>query len=203
MTDAKLFVEGGGDSHEQRTRCREGFRKLLEECKFSKRLPRIVACGSRDEAYTSFKIEHLAGKIAYVALLVDSEDPVLDDEETWSHLKSRDGWDHPDEAENDQVFLMTTCMETWIVADHEGLKQFFEKHKPCLRPAGLPPSINLQARHRHTVQEALTVATKDCTNAYAKNQRSFDALAHVSPTALRPLLPAFDRMLRILDNKLR
>lgn len=203
MTDAKLFVEGGGDRNELRTRCREGFRKLLEECGFSNRLPRIIACGSRDEAYSSFKIEHLAGRTAYVALLVDSEGPVSDDEKTWDHLKLRDHWNRPDKAEDDQVFLMTTCMETWIVADHKGLKQFFEKHKPCLRPAGLPSPTNLQAKHRHTVQEALMIATMGCTNAYSKNQRSFDALAHASPNVLRPILPAFDRMLRILDDKLK
>ncbi len=201
--DAKLFVEGGGDSKELRTRCREGFRKLLAQCGFSARMPRIIACGSRAEAFSSFRTEHLAGKTAYVALLVDSEDPVADDEATWSHLKRRDQWERPEDAQDDQVFLMTTCMETWIIADHDGLRQFFEKHKRCLRPAGLPSALNLQGKQRHTVQEALRTATRDCTNAYAKNQRSFDALANANPAVLLPLLPAFDRMLRILGNKLK
>lgn len=37
MTDAKLFVEGGGDSKELQARCREGFKKLLENSGFAGR----------------------------------------------------------------------------------------------------------------------------------------------------------------------
>ena len=204
MTDAKLFVEGGGDSNELQARCREGFRKLLEKSgKFAGRLPRIIACGSRQGAYDNFKTEHLAGKVSYVALLVDSEEPVADGEKPWEHLKTRDNWDCPEKATDDQVFLMTTCMETWIIADQEGLKRFFERHKPCLLAAGLPSTVNLENQQRHQIQDALVTATKDCTNAYAKNKRSFEALANADPAVLRVHLTAFVRMERILDDKLQ
>lgn len=202
MSDAKIFVEGGGDNKTLQTRCREGFKKLLENSGFAGRLPRIIACGSRNEAYDDFKTEHLAGRTSYVALLVDSEDPVADNEKPWDHLKKRDGWDCPDGATDDQVFLMTTCMETWIVADRDGLRHFFERHKPCLRDAGLPSTVDLETKLRHPTQDALVIATQDCTNAYAKNKRSFEALANVGPAVLRRLLPAFARMERILQDKL-
>jgi hypothetical protein len=205
VTDAKIFVEGGGnDNHALTIRCREGFRKLLENGGLTGRLPRIIPCGSRNEAYDSFTTEHLAGKTSYVALLVDSEVPVINGEKPWEHLKNRagDNWECPAGATDDQVFLMTTCMETWIVADKEGLKRFFEKNKSCLRPTGLPSTINLEAKDSHIVQDALITATKDCSNAYAKNKRSFEALANISPGVLRGLLPAFARMERILHAKL-
>jgi hypothetical protein len=62
-------------------RCREGFRKLLENCGFAaqKRMPRLVACGGRDAAYDAFKIAqktNVAGN--FVALWVDSEEPLAD-----------------------------------------------------------------------------------------------------------------------------
>lgn len=203
MTDAKIFVEGGGnDNNALVIRCRAGFRKLMEGCGFVGRLPKIIPCGSRNEAYDNFKMEHLAGRTSYVALLVDSEDPVADGEKTWEHLKKRDDWDRPASATDDQVFLMTTCMETWVAADVAGLRRFFERHKPCLRAAGLPSTVNLEAKDRHLVQDALVTATQNCTNAYAKNKRSFEALANTDPAALRQLLPAFARMERILGSKL-
>ena len=202
MTDAKLYVEGGGSSNELQARCREGFRKLLIKIGLTNRLPRIIACGSRNEAYESFVTEHLVGKTAYVALLVDSKAPIINGERPWEHLKSRDGWNCPAGALDDQVFLMTTCMETWIVADKNGLKRFFEPHQKCLHSTSLPATANLEAKESHVVQDALTTATKDCSNAYAKNKRSFEALANADPAVLQSLLPAFARMERILKEKL-
>ncbi len=203
MTNAKIFVEGGGnDSRELIARCREGFRKLLEKSNFTNHLPRIIPCGSRNEAYDNFKTAFRQGNLAYVALLVDSEDPVADGEKPWEHLKTRDNWERPVGATDDQVFLMTTCMETWIIADQDGLKRFFERHKPCLRTAGLPSAVNLETKLRHPVQDALVTATQDCANAYAKNKRSFEALANVDPAVLRQLLPAFARLERILKDNL-
>ncbi len=97
---------------------------------------------------------------------------------------------------------MTTCMETWIIADSDGLRRFFERHKPCLRGAGLPATVSLETKLRHPIQDALVTATQDCSNPYAKNKRSFEALANANPIVLRQLLPAFARMERILGCKL-
>lgn len=199
MSEKRLYVEGGGDSKELQARCREGFRKLLEKGGFVGRVPRIVACGSRNATFNDFETAHKSGKFDYVALIVDSEDAVTDGERTWAHLVARDQWKCPDGATDEQVFLMTTCMETWIVADRAALKRHF---KNCLQESALPAATNFEERDRHAVQEALTRATRNCTNAYAKNKRSFDALAAVEPQTLRATLPAFDRMLRVLDEQL-
>ncbi len=203
MTEAKIYVEGGGNSKELQSRCREGFKKLLEASgKFPNRLPRIIACGSRNDAFSDFKAEMSTKKTLYVALLVDSEDSVADTEKPWEHLKKRDDWDCPIGVSDDQVFLMTTCMETWIIADREGLQTFFERHRPCLQKAGLPAAESLETKPRHSIQDSLMTATKHCASPYAKTARSFEALANVDPKVLRLLLPSFARMERILDNKL-
>ena len=75
---ARIYVEGGGDSKDARARCREGFSKLLEKCGFRGRLPRLVACGGRTQACDDdFTIAHARNALPdYVALLIDSEDPV-------------------------------------------------------------------------------------------------------------------------------
>lgn len=177
MTERIIYVEGGGDSKELQTRCREGFHKLLENSGFKGRAPRIVACGGRYSAFDAFQTAHRQGKLAYVALIVDSEDPVADPEQPWQHLEQRDGWKPPAGATDEQVFLMTTCMETWILADRAGLQAHYGTK---LQTSGLPSLTNIEARDRHVMQDALAHATRNCTNAYAKNKRSFDALAAVS-----------------------
>lgn len=130
-------------------------------------------------------------------MLVDSEEPVADIERTWEHLA---GWPKPEGAEDDQVFFMTTCMETWIVADREALST----HYPAkLRANALPSLQNLEQRSRQEVQKALTHATRDCSNAYAKGERSFRVLGELNPETLTALLPSFARMRRILNEKLK
>ncbi len=199
MSEIKIYVEGGGDSKELKTRCREAITKLLEKSDFIGRPPRIVACGSRNEAFDDFKTAYGKGKLVYVALLVDSEDPVKAIKQTWEHLNIRDKWTCPADAADDQVFLMTTCMETWIIADRAALNQHY---KNCLQISALPSTTNIERKARHSVQDSLTNATQKCTNAYAKNKRSFEALANVNPDELTKHCPSFTRMIRILNEKL-
>ncbi len=76
---SKIYLEGGGDSTQLTIRCREGFRKLLVKCGFAGRMPRLVACGGQGTAFDRFMTAHetaIAGE--YLALLIDSEDPMAD-----------------------------------------------------------------------------------------------------------------------------
>ncbi|MFM9885391.1 MAG: hypothetical protein ACKVQT_20385 [Burkholderiales bacterium] len=114
---AHLCIEGA-ESKDDQIRCHAGFRRLLEEAGFTGRLPRLSACGGRNLAFDDFKTAHANAKAGhFVAMLIDSEDPVADVEKTWQHLKVRDNWDKPALADDEQVLFMTTCMETWIVAE--------------------------------------------------------------------------------------
>lgn len=197
---AHLYIEGGGPSKWDKIGCREGFRKLLQKAGFSDRPPALTACGGREAAFDRFKTAHKTAKGAYVAMLVDSEDPIANVEKTWEHLKTRpdDNWDRPIGASDDQVLLMTTCMESWIVADRATLKGHYGQH---LQETALPPLHNLENRDRHDVQDKLGHATRNCSNAYAKGKRSFEILGILDPKALENLL-SFARMVRILKEKL-
>jgi hypothetical protein len=195
----EIYIEGGGDSKELRVRCREGFRDLLQKCGFSKRLPALVACGGRRATFEDFKTAHLSKRPGdYVAMWVDSEEPMADMEAAWNHLKRRDDWKRPKGAQDDQVLLMTTCMETWVIADRPTLRSHYKR----LRENALPPLHNLENRHRHDVQDRLSKATRDCTNAYTKGKRSFEVLGKLTPDELGGHLPSFTRVRRILKKKL-
>jgi len=200
---ATLYLEGGAsgaDSKDLQIRCRAGFRKLLEKCAYKERMPRLFASGSRDDAFDDFKFA-LAGKGAgdYVALWIDSEDPLTDLEATWDHLSRRDNWMQPAGATNDQVLFMTTCMETLIAADRAALTDHYGAK---LQRSALPPLVNLENRGRHDVQDKLVHATRNCSNADAKGRRSFEILAKLTPATLERRLPSFARTRRILNQKL-
>lgn len=198
---AHIYIEGG-ESKEDQVRCREGFRNLIGKLGFAdgKRMPRLSACGGRNSAFDDFKTAHTSSKVGdFIALLVDSEDPMADVEKPWAHLKTRDNWDKPAGADDEQVLLMTTCMETWIVADRETLKTHCG-HK--LQETALPPTNNLESRGRADVHTKLEHATRECSNAYKKGKRSFAVVGELNPAALEPLLPRFARAKRILTAKL-
>lgn len=195
---AYLFIEGGGDSKDLHVRCREGFHKLLAAGGFAGRMPRLVACGSRNATFDRFNTAHSSGQPDFAAMLVDSEDPIADIEKPWDHLRNRDRWAVPAGATDEQVLLMVTCMETWLVADRKALKGHYGSK---LKESALPATVNLEARGRHDVQDALANATRDCRNCYAKGKRSFDILAKLDPAVLRKHLPSFARACDVLQRK--
>ena len=197
---AYIYIEGGGDSKGLHVRCRQGFRQLLERCGFSGRMPRLVACGGRSAAYGDFKTAHESNKAEYVAMLIDSEKPVSNPEETWDHLRNCDRWERPDGADDEQVLFMTTCMETWIVADRDTLRQHYGS---SLQESALPSLISLEQGNRQDIQEGLKHATRNCSNAYQKGKRSFEILGKLEPETMESRLPAFQRAKRILNEKLQ
>jgi len=197
---AYIYIEGGGDSKGLHVRCRQGFRQLLERCGFSGRMPRLVACGGRPAAYGDFKTAHESNKAEYVAMLIDSEKPVSNPEETWDHLRNCDRWERPDGADDEQVLFMTTCMETWIVADRDTLRQHYGS---SLQESALPSLISLEQGNRQDIQERLKRATRNCSNAYQKGKRSFEILGKLEPEMMESHLPAFQRAKRILNEKLQ
>ena len=196
---AILYLEGGGDSKELHARCREGFRRLLERCGFQGRMPRLVACGGRDMTFSDFNFAHAGGIADFVAMWIDSEDLLGELEATWAHLKARDDWNQSAGSTDELVLFMTTCMETWLVADGAALREHFGSQ---LQDSALPPLHDLEKRGCHDVQGKLTHATRNCPNAYAKGKRSFEVLGKLTPAVLEQHLPSFVRIRRILNARL-
>jgi hypothetical protein len=200
---ATVFIEGaatGPDSKYLQVRCREGFHKLFAKCVLP-RQPALRACGGRGNAYKLFTTAHAnAAARDFVALLVDSEDPVADIKKTWAHLKQRDSWKTPDGATDEQVLLMTTCMETWIASDRQALRSHYGAK---LQENALPALHDVESRDRHAVQDALVTATRNCKNGYQKGKRSFEVLEVLEPKELKKHLPSFARCEKILKDKLK
>lgn len=204
----KLYVEGGGDSAALKTACREGFSSFLEKAGLKGYMPRVVACGGRQDAFESFSTAINNGDAA--VLLVDSEAPVsaqhqqgaLDTWKPWQHLKQRqgDGWDKPAPAVDTDCHLMVQCMESWFLADRKTLKEFFGQG---FKENSLPAAGNaLESVSKAQVYQSLANATKDCkTKAqYGKGEHSFKLLVLVDPatvTAASPWAARFVAQMKI------
>ena len=88
MVDVVLYVEGGGDGRLLHDQCRKGFRLFLEGAGLKGRMPRIVACGGREQAYDRFcmKVEEAEKhKNCIPILLIDSECAIDPKYETGDH----------------------------------------------------------------------------------------------------------------------
>ena len=75
--NVKAYVEGGGDTNALKTKCRQGFSEFFRKAGLAGRMPRIVASGSRRNAYEDFCTAlKKAAADQFIVLLVDSEDAV-------------------------------------------------------------------------------------------------------------------------------
>lgn len=193
----KLYVEGGGDTAALKTACREGFTSFLEKAGLKGFMPRIVACGGRQDAYESYCTAIDNGDAA--VLLVDSEAPVSVKHQQgepatwlpWRHLKQRqgDGWDKPAAGIDTDCHLMVQCMESWFLADRATLKKFFG---PGFRERSLPAASRaIESISKTQVYESLASATKECkTKAqYGKGEHSFKILVSVDPASVTAASP--------------
>ena len=120
----KIYAEGGAPGNLARE-CRQGFNEFLRKAGLEGRMPRIVACGSRDRAYEDFCTAQKKASDAFIVLLVDSEEGVGVGADPWEFLERRDNWSKPDGATDDNAHLMVQCMEAWFLADSDALARFF------------------------------------------------------------------------------
>lgn len=185
MVGMKLYVEGGGDTNSLRTACRHGFSEFLKKAGLDGHMPRIVACGSRKNAYSDFCTALSNGEPAL--LLVDSEDPVAAAQpplQPWLHLLNRPGdqWMQPAGANNDHCHLMVQCMEAWFLADRQTVQTYFGQG---FNVSDLPASANsIEGITKQQIYHSLDNATHNCKTKtpYSKGEHSFKLLALTDPT---------------------
>ena len=179
----RVYVEGGGDSNQLRRQCRNGFREFFIKAGLEGRMPRVVACGSRQRAYDQFCASiNDAEAGSFIVLLVDSEAAVASGDSPWEHLKKRDKWTQPSVAEDDSAQLMVQCMEAWFVADRQSLGAYFGKD---FKAAALPARDDVEAIAKSELEPTLKQATRSCSKGkgtYRKGRHSFEILGCLDPS---------------------
>lgn len=180
----ELYVEEGGDRNPSlASECRKAFSLLFDKAGVLQK-PRVIACGGRGLAYKAFCSAAKSPDAAW--LLVDSEE-VPEGQSPWDHVKARkgDGWERPVGVSDEQLQLMTVCMETWLLADASALTEVFGSK---LDTRKLPAAAALESCSKQQVYQALSAATKPTpAGGYGKGKHSFKVLARVAPEELRKL----------------
>jgi hypothetical protein len=188
MVKSVLFVEGGGHQNPSlASECRRAFSKLLESAGVRDK-PRVVACGSRAQAYEQFCAAQATSE-AHAWLLVDAEElpPGGTAQSPWEHVRANplDRWSRPPNASDLQLHLMTACMEAWLVSDHNALEAVFGNK---LDKRKLPKPDRIESIEKSAVFSALQAATSPTTSGgYRKGVQRSRVLALISPAALRKL----------------
>lgn len=195
-----IYVEGGGDNKDTLKRCRQGFATYCQKLAPPKRLPSIVACGGRQQAFKAFRTAVLGGQSGdFCVLLVDAEDRVSSTT-CAAHLLSRDGWTVPD-FNHCSVFLMVQAMEAWFLADREALAEFYDGGFVSKDLRGSPTDI--EAVRKNDLEPCLKLASKatKTKGEYHKTKHGFALVASIDPAKVEVASPhaaEFHQFLRSL-----
>ena len=197
----KVYVEGGGNVRELRSRCRKGFSSFFDKVNPAGRMPRVIACGGRQRAYDKFSAAlRTASDQVFVVLLVDSEGPVAGGVGPWRHLQTRDNWDRPDGATDNNAHLMVQCMEAWFLADKDCLADFFGRR---FNRNALPRNPDIEQVAKTDVLDGLKSASRQCKpkGEYGKGRHSFEILAKVDSAKVVAISKHARRLIETLISK--
>ena len=189
----RIYVEGGGNTGALKSECRRGFAEFFAKFIPRGKQPRVIACGSRNEALDDFRTALRKYRDEHVVLLVDAEAPVASGQAIWAHLKQRDGWDPPAGATEENTHLMVQCMESWFLADPEELASYFGQG---FQSSALPRNPNIEAVSKQDVFRSLENATRQTRTkgVYSKGGHSFALLARIDPVRVRGASPHAERL---------
>ena len=210
VNEVRLYVEGGGDHKELRRQCRVGFGRFLAKAGMTGKMPSIVPCGSRNNAFAKYRKAVANGEDAI--LLVDSERPVDDACQSgapgnwfpWTHLKygTDDGWERPGNVPEEDCHLMVECMECWILVDRKTLKKYFGKMfmEGALPSDKKPP----ETVGKSEALEGLKKATRNCKTKgqYSKGEHSYELLAIIDSSKVVAACPWAARFIEVLKERM-
>jgi len=195
-----IYVEGGGDQNLTLTKCRRGFSQFFKKVMPSHCQPKIIACGSRVQAYNRFCTALVQYPEIFCILLVDSESLIADDHDSWTHLKAKDNWDCPSSATNDNAHLMVQCMESWFLTDQKVLAKFYGQG---FNPNALPKPTHLEQIPPNDVIFGLEAATRQTKTKgkYHKTRHGFDLLTQIEPDQVRQFSEHAEQLFMVLLQK--
>jgi hypothetical protein len=205
MKGIAIYVEGGGETAQQRAELRVGMDQLLgaeKQAARDKRLQwRVVFSGGRDSAFGAFEnASRRPSGDQLCVLLVDSEGPIDNEHEVdpgaadvvevlernararRDYLSRRDGWDFG-VIEPETIHLMVQCMETWFVADPESLSNYYGTG---FRKTALPVRKNLEEEPKVEVYKKLAKATR------ATKKGEYSEANHAKVTHAKEILGRID-----------
>lgn len=201
VKEIRIYIEGGGDDRDTKRQIRQGFSGFLKDLVQMARNKRIkwdiIVCGSRNNAFRSFKNALEDYPDAFNVLLVDSEAAVKVNQPSWEHLKSKDNWDSPG-VNNTHCHLMVQAMEAWFIADLDTLKRFYGQG---FRENYIPKNTNVEKIDKDLLEPSLKEATRNTSKGeYQKIQHASKLLELLDVAKVRKAAPNCDRLFTTLTK---
>ena len=219
----KVFVEGGGDDKDLIAECRKAFSEFFRKAGFSRRMPRVVACGGRNAAFEDFCMSFVNGEDCI--LLVDSEAGVNAAHQQgkpvqwkpWDHLRAKDKWDVVGKVSqlakrhkitvrrkitDQHAHMMVWCTESWFLADRAALSKFYGNG---FNVSKLPPGTRaIETIPKTIVYSSLKNATlrAKTKGEYGKGPHSFKILQGIDAQLVINASPWAKRMVDYLNTVL-
>ncbi len=192
----RIYVEGGGDSRQQKAQIREGFSQFFYK-ELGKRIS-VIPCGSRNNTFRLFKAALQSHVDDYNILLVDAEAYVKFNSTTWEHLRQRDEWVRPVNSRDNQCHLMVQTMEAWFMADVDAVAKFYGK-KFNRNP--IPRRNDIEDIPKSELEPALIKATKSTQKgSYKKIAHGAKLLALISPELVKQRSKHCDKLFKTLAD---
>jgi hypothetical protein len=200
VVGVRLVIEGGGAGSEADAELRRNMSAFLKTVLPNSNSPRIVAAGSRGDAYKTFLLVVKDNPNHFVMLVVDSEDEVSHKHNVWQHLQHRDNWPKPEGADDEQAHLMVRSMECWFLADKEAVAAYFGKD---FNANALPPNPKIEEIHRHAAADGLDKAAKlTSKKGYHKSRDGFKLIGVIDGKKVCAVSCHATEFFRVLKKKL-
>lgn len=203
MNEIRIYVEGGGDK-DSKARLRIAFGRFIEPLRTTARQKQIrwqvIACGSRSDTFTSFRIDLPRYPQALMLLLVDSEGPVTAGPA--EHIVRGDGAARELAGiSDDQVHLMVEAMEAWIATDASALLAYYGQG---FQASALPRNRNMENVPKQQLFDALDAATRATQKGrYHKTRHAPEIIERLTPATVRKRAPHCDRLFVTLESSLK
>lgn len=186
----RIYIEGGAEGKTADNDFRRGWKKFLSKLhelamQSGYQSLEVVRCKGRSDAFRRFRYYWKQYPHDLCALLVDSETAVPTNAQVWDVVAQRegDGWQRPDWAQEQHLYLMVAFVETWLLTDQEALANFFKRN---FNPRPLP-TTDLENRTKDDIEHALTQATKNCKNGPYRHGQAHEVIEFVNPDKVKTL----------------
>jgi hypothetical protein len=201
VKEIRIYVEGGGDAN-SKARLRIAFGRFfgaLQDAAREKRMGwRVIACGSRSDTFTNFRIDLPKHPDALMLLLVDAEGPLVGS--PGEHILREGAARDLAGLSNEQVHLMVEAMEAWIAADAAALKRYYGQG---FQSSALPRARNIETVAKQQLFTALETATRGTQKSrYHKTHHAPELIETLAPATVRARAPHCDRLFVMLESSL-
>ena len=206
----RIYVEGGGGAAGER--CKKAFASFLRKAGFAGRMPKVLACGSRQDALEDYEAAIDNGDEAI--LLVDSEGPVdescqagddFGNWKPWKHLEKAslkaNRLKRPAKADERDCHLMVECTENWSAADTCAVQDYYGAAIPKDELARLEkPELISKADVLKLLKNVARQSPILGKREYEKGKHTFELLKNANPEKVAEKCPWARRFVERLED---